>query len=575
MLDPEDYKDAPASQRTVELSTHIKYGVTERYSEGASGQVSQVLEPGVWTKFSGTFSYEWVGEMEQIVFRFLEQGENYGSGPGVKGTYYLTGVQFGVRGKETKKVEKDIVDLRTAVNNTLGTEDFIVGASIEHTQTNDIETMGLVTKHFNAITLGNELKPDAIFGYNNWKPKLTTTVFNGEEMTVPEMDFSRAEKALDYILKWNKNNPSKQIKVRGHVLLWHSQTPNWFFHEDYDTTKPMVSTDEMNTRLEWYIASVAEHFTGEDSKYKDLFYAWDVVNEAVSDGTGTYRNDKENSKWWALYQSNEFIINAFRYANKYMPESVDLYYNDYNDTNGKKSEGIAQLLRDVKAAEGTRIDGMGMQGHYQNGSPLAYDFEKAARLYASIVDQVQLTEWDVTNSRRFVNTEFGIMTEYISQAEYYHALYETIQKMRADGINFSGITFWGTIDTTSWLQTRNDVGGATDGSVVQYPLLFDGDYKAKPAFWAFADEAKYEEAIKITPIPTPEPTAAPTETPVEEPADETADAPAETPDANPGETPESTSSFGGLRSMTIALIAGAAIVIVAAVVIICLKKKED
>jgi len=99
MLDPEDYKDAPASQRTVELSTHIKYGVTERYSEGASGQVSQVLEPGVWTKFSGTFSYEWVGEMEQIVFRFLEQGENYGSGPGVKELTILPeySLAYGVR----------------------------------------------------------------------------------------------------------------------------------------------------------------------------------------------------------------------------------------------------------------------------------------------------------------------------------------------------------------------------------------------------------------------------------------------------------------------------------------------
>ena len=188
MLDAEDYKDAPASQRTVELSPHIRYGVTERYSEGASGTVTQVLEPGVWTKFSGTFSYDWVGELELIALRFLEQGENYGSGPGVKGTYYLTGVQFSVQEKETKKVEKDIVNLDDAVNEKLGTEDFIVGGSIEHFMLNDLENMGLVTKHFNAITLGNELKPDSLM--QNWSPKFTTTVFNGKEMKVPELSFT-------------------------------------------------------------------------------------------------------------------------------------------------------------------------------------------------------------------------------------------------------------------------------------------------------------------------------------------------------------------------------------------------
>ena len=71
-----------------------------------------------------------------------------------------------------------------------------------------------------------------------------------------------------------------------------------------------------------------EHYLGQDSKYKDLFYGWDVVNEAVSDNGG-YRTEKENpaedlnndthgknSSWWAVYQSNEYIINAFKYANK-------------------------------------------------------------------------------------------------------------------------------------------------------------------------------------------------------------------------------------------------------------------
>jgi len=135
------------------------------------------------------------------------------------------------------------------------------------------------------------------------------------------------------------------------------------------------------------------------------------------------------------------------------------------------------------------------------------------------------------------------------------------------------MTFWGVIDTTSWLQTRNSVGGAADGSVMQYPLLFDGDYKVKPAFWAFADEAKYEESIKITPIPTPEPTVVPTEEPVEEPTEEPADKQDAVPTEAPAETPAV--SEGGLSGVVIAIVAVAAIILVAVVAVISKKKKED
>ena len=256
-------------------------------------------------------------------------------------------------------------------------ENEIAGVSIMGSELNDEVLMQLVTKHFNAVTLGNELKPDALFGYSNAVcPGTATDTLNGEEIVVPTLDYSRAEQILDYIVEWNKNNPEDQIKVRGHVLVWHSQTPEWFFHEDYDKTKDYVSSEEMNKRLEWYIKTVLTHFTGEDSKYKDLFYGWDVVNEAVSDSTGTYRSDVENggdsltddthgtkSSWWKVYQSNEFIINAFRYANKYAPADVELYYNDYNDSTPSKVETICELLNAVNSAEGTRIDGMGMQGH--------------------------------------------------------------------------------------------------------------------------------------------------------------------------------------------------------------------
>lgn len=494
MLDPVDYADAPAQQRTVEISPYITAGGTTLYSQGCTGTVSQALEPGVWTHFTGVYTPSWSGELEEVVIRILEQGTNYGQGEGVMGTYYMTGMELREQGARESVIQTDVPRLRDAVPAQMG-QDFIIGTAICNSDLKDVDTMALVTRHFNAITLGNELKPDAMFGYsNNRCPGTETVVLNGEELEVPKLDYSRAEKTLDAIYEWNQDHPEDIIKVRGHVLVWHSQTPEWWFHEDYDAGKAYADTDTMNRRLEWYIKTMAEHFTGEDSKYHGMFYGWDVVNEAVSDGGSRYRNASENSSWWAVYQSNEFIVNAFRYANKYMDPEVELYYNDYNEWFPAKREGIVQLLRDVQEAEGTRIDGMGMQGHYQTvGSPTVKEFEDAARAYAAIVGQVQVTELDMKASSFYNGTELTRAKEFETQGWRYKSLLEKIKSLREEGVNITNITLWGVVDKNSWLQTFNAVGGAADGKQRQCPLLFDDDYMVKPAFWAFADPSKLEE----------------------------------------------------------------------------------
>lgn len=494
MLDPVDYADAPAQQRTVEISPYITAGGTTLYSQGCTGTVSQALEPGVWTHFTGVYTPSWSGELEEVVIRILEQGTNYGQGEGVMGTYYMTGMELREQGARESVIQTDVPRLRDAVPAQMG-QDFIIGTAICNSDLKDVDTMALVTRHFNAITLGNELKPDAMFGYsNNRCPGTETVVLSGEELEVPKLDYSRAEKTLDAIYEWNQNHPEDIIKVRGHVLVWHSQTPEWWFHEDYDAGKAYADTDTMNRRLEWYIKTMAEHFTGEDSKYHGMFYGWDVVNEAVSDGGARYRNASENSSWWAVYQSNEFIVNAFRYANQYMDPEVELYYNDYNEWFPAKREGIVQLLRDVQEAEGTRIDGMGMQGHYQTvGSPTVKEFEDAARAYAAIVGQVQVTELDMKASSFYNGTELTRAKEFETQGWRYKSLLEKIKSLREEGVNITNITLWGVVDKNSWLQTFNAVGGAADGKQRQCPLLFDDDYMVKPAFWAFADPSKLEE----------------------------------------------------------------------------------
>ncbi len=498
-----DYEGAPANQREVNFAPYVTVnGQTSylgSYSPQISGTSSQVLTPNQWTKFEGTFSINYSAAPQKVVIRLLEQGSNYGAGTCVKGDYYVTGVTLREIMDDTQEAS-EVPILYEAVAKQTDAE-FIMGTAIDSADLADEEVMSVVTTHFNAVTLGNALKPDALFGYSNsWCPGTQTVTFNGESLLVPKFNFSRAEDQLDDILAWNQAHPDKQIKIRGHVLVWHSQTPEWFFHEDYIASKAYVSKEVMNKRLEWYIATVLEHFTGEDSPYKDLFYSWDVVNEAVSDSTGTYRSDTENpqepltnathgnnSSWWHVYESNEYIINAFRYANKYAPADLDLYYNDYNEFSSKKRKGIEELLKAVLAAEGTRLDGMGMQGHYGMSYPDFNELEKAMRSYASLVDVVQITELDMRASDSYDGSTAAKETEYYNQALRYQTIFEMVKKLRTEGLNISGITVWGVVDKYSWLQSSSNVGGGADGTQTQCPLLFDNSCRAKPAYWAFVD----------------------------------------------------------------------------------------
>lgn len=406
---------------------------------------------------------------------------------------------------EEESDEQEVVILKDGVQKELGC---FVGTAITSQELGDSKLWTLITTHFNAITLGNELKPDCMFGYSNWMcPGTEEAELNGETIVVPKLDYSRAEKILDRIVKWNEKNPENEIKVRGHVLVWHAQTPEWFFHEDYDKNKDYVDTETMNKRLEWYIKTMLTHFTGEDSQYKDLFYGWDVVNEAISDATGTYRSDSENSEeplsndthgsnssWWHVYQSNEYIINAFIYANKYAPSTLELYYNDYNECMSKKQMGIIELLKELKAkegapGEGTRIDAMGMQGHYQMGSPSMSEFEMAIRAYAAVVGNVQITEMDMKASDGYDGSAEAKEEEFEKQAQRYNTLYWTMKSTnKEDNINITGLTFWGTVDHYSWLQSRSDVGGGNKEGLPECPLLFDEMYLPKPAFYVFAGE---------------------------------------------------------------------------------------
>lgn len=517
----DDYKDKPEEQRNVDFAPFYVAGgeatYLGSYSTGVlSGEITKTLTVGEWTKFTGTFNVPKTAD--QVVIRIIEQGTNYGQGDCVKGAYCVTGVTMKKITRPKPEIEKDIPDWKASVTKSLG-NDSIAGTAIMLSEITDDTLMELVEKHFNAVTFGNELKPDALFNYQlDPTIKTKTITFDGAELEVPvvnengdSLDFSRADAMADKILEWNKTHPDQKIRIRGHVLVWHSQTQEWFFHENYDITKPYVDKKTMNRRLEWFISGVFDHYFGEaaNRKYDGLFYGWDVVNEAVIGNT--YRTDKvsaaesldeirhgNNSSWWHVYESNEFIINAFKYANKYAPKNVELYYNDFGETDNTKCEGIVKLINDVKSAEGTRLDAFGMQAHYNVDGFSAAQFKSVAKKYAAAAGKVQLTELDFKASSTYDGTAATKESEYTKMAYCHKNLYEAIKALKAEGTTVSGITVWGVIEPNSWLHSQSNVGGGASGSA-QCPLLFDGNYKAKPAYWAYVDATKLQPAIqKVT-----------------------------------------------------------------------------
>ena len=363
-------------------------------------------------------------------------------------------------------------------------DDFKIGTALTPSDLASKPSMKLVDKHFSgSVTMGNEMKPDYVLNYNATQKYFEET---GDDEN-PQVSFAQAKPVLDYCLKNN-------IPVRVHTLVWHSQTPEWFFKENYDASGEYVSKEKMTKRMENYIKNFFETLT---ELYPTLdFYACDVVNEAwLDDGTPRRPGhpDQSNgygaSDWVAVYGDNSFIEPAFTFARKYAPEGCKLYYNDYNEYMGKKTK-IVEMATELK--EKGVIDGIGMQSHLdarQNmGSafPSVSMYESAIKDYVETGLDVQITELDVTIPENSGDQYFE------HQAEYYNGIMDAIEKYKD---NISAVVFWGVTDDASWRAS-------------QLPLLFDAEYKAKPAFYSIIEGRTPGEIPEVTspsepPVTTP------------------------------------------------------------------------
>lgn len=343
-----------------------------------------------------------------------------------------------------------------------------------------------VKYHADYITTGNDFKPDFIFNWQRPSTMKDFTAENGKKYKVPD-NMPNYRKVPDILSAAKKNG----LKLRGHVLVWHSQTPEWFFKKNYDANADFVSSDEMNARMEWYIKTVLEYVSDWEKKNNNnerIIKVWDVVNEACSDNATETKWLREDSNWYKIYQSDEFIVNAFRYANKYAPKEVELVYNDYNTYIGStskitgKTSAILKVVDAIRKAPDARIDAIGMQTHVRIDFPAvtgADSFETAVKRFVASGLNVQITEMDIANGDNAYSPTM-LRQKY---NEYFTMFINNRKTANNKGIE--GVTFWGLVDEKTWLNALQQYKGKT-----QYPLLFNGDFICKPAFYGVLEAAE-------------------------------------------------------------------------------------
>ncbi|PWV56887.1 endo-1,4-beta-xylanase [Chitinophaga sp. S165] len=317
---------------------------------------------------------------------------------------------------------------------------FPIGVAVSPRALQGNEGQFIVTQ-FNSLTPENDMKMGVIH------PK------------EDEYDFRKADAIVDFAVR-------NRMKMRGHTLCWHNQVAGWMFTDKKGDT---VSKEILLQRLK-------EHITTVVTRYKGKIYAWDVVNEAISDKKDEFYR---NSAWLRICGPG-FIEKAFQWAHAADPEAV-LFYNDYNEINPVKRGKIIRMIKELRG-KGVPVQAVGLQGHWAINEPTTEQLENTFADFAALKLPLQITELDIsvypkehearTRSAGDNDTSFTSEREN-AQAAQYRAVFEIFRKYKA---SLTGVTFWNVSDRHSWLDDF-PVRGRKD-----YPLLFDRDFQPKKAF---------------------------------------------------------------------------------------------
>lgn len=328
-------------------------------------------------------------------------------------------------------------------------ERFKVGVGVSHFAVQNPEDAALIRQHFQILTPENCMKPQGIHpAEDKW-------------------NFEAADRFVDFAR-------SNKLEIAGHCLVWakDDRTDAWMKQE----RGTPVSRETLLRRIETHIHTVVE-------RYADIATAWDVVNEAISDGHDGLLRDSVYSRTAGL----DFIVTAFKAARAKDPDAL-LIYNDYNGHKPGKREKLLELLTHLKQ-QGAPVDAYGMQGHFELGDDsipqLRDTFNELRKLNVKVV--VSELDIDVVTRSRWWADGGKYRDELAGYDPYKNGLPKEIEQKQVEQYvelfklfdEYSDlierVSFWNLHDGQSWLNYF-------PWQRTNYPLLFDRNRRPKPAF---------------------------------------------------------------------------------------------
>jgi len=331
---------------------------------------------------------------------------------------------------------------------------FTMGAPLSASDLGNFNYRKLVAHHFDTITCTNEMKAYSL---------LDQRASQNSEDGMPRMNYATADK----MVKFASDNG---LKVRGHVLVWDAYMTQWFFHEGYDTKKPVADQETLKARMKSYIEQVVTHF---ETTFPGVVYCWDVVNEAVGDNVGEYKADDPRHvrtmrngapNPFYEYVGADYVELAFLYTRdvvEALNADIRLFYNDYNALYDGKRAAIKELITSINTyakdenGEFRKLaDGVGMQGYIggygqQSGCMNSNDVKlvaKSIKEYAALGCEVQLTEMALRNYDESKQAE---------HAAFYGKMFEVFcAANEGEGNPLTSVAIWGVLDCNNLPQSH-------------------------------------------------------------------------------------------------------------------------
>lgn len=265
--------------------------------------------------------------------------------------------------------------------------------------------------------------------------------------------WAEADSLADFCARYNK-------RLHGHALNWYQSTPAWAKAYAGDSAA-------LESILKNHITRVVEHFKGKAA-------SWDVVNEAILDTTGAYRE----SIWYKTL-GPAYIARAFTYAREADPDAL-LFYNDYSLTSDPvKRAGVLALINDLKT-NGIPIDGIGLQEHIYMDSPSVDEIRKALREFVATGLKIHISELDISFNHFGKPPVYPVFTDSMAnwQRERYRQVVQAYTEEVPDSQKY-GITLWGFTDKYTWVRSFFHQP--------DWPCLYDTALMTKPAYQGFVE----------------------------------------------------------------------------------------